>query len=143
MKNFLGLPIFRKPLTDSQCVERARKDLTRFRRYGAWLIPLYLAPLIMLGFVVDVVRVVLIKAGGNQGNFLGGVFIGIVFGLPLGIAFFHFVEYFGRIVGLSKGDRTPELLVKYHDMLAELAHAEKESVQQNGAGQGRAGQGGT
>ena len=138
MEKFLGLPIFRKPLTDAQCVERVRKDIERFKRYGVWLLPLSFIPIIILGFVIDRVRVVLANIGGNQGAFLGGVLIGFVLGLPLAIAFLHFLDSFVKIIGFVKGDQNSELLVKYHDMLAELAQAEKESTSQNGAGQGGA-----
>jgi hypothetical protein len=37
MDKFLGLPIVRKPLTDAEHVERARKGIERWRRYGKWL----------------------------------------------------------------------------------------------------------
>ena len=138
MDKFLGLPIVRKPLTDSQCVERARKDIKRFKRYGIWLLPLSFIPLIILGFVTDKVRIVLVNAGGNQGAFWGGILIGIVCGLPLGIVFFQFLDFFLKTIGLVQGDRSSELLVKYHDMLAELAHAE-DKPPPNEAEQGRAG----
>ena len=63
--------------------------------------------------------------GGQAGNFaLGGLFVGMLLGFCFGVPFLHALEEFGKSLGNLRGDRTSELLVKYHDVLVELARSE-------------------
>jgi hypothetical protein len=70
---------------------------------------------------------------------VGGLFLGILIGLGCGIPFFHALDELGKSFENLKGDRTSELLVKYHDMLVDLARSENNSPPPEQAGQGRAG----
>ena len=94
MDKFLGLPLRRKPLTDAEYVARARKEITRWQRYGKWLLLLQALPLIawicLFGLVAQVCHRMGAMLGGQAGNFaLGGLFIGMLLGLCFGVPFLH------------------------------------------------------
>ena len=137
MDKFLGLPIVRKPLTDAEYVERARRDIQRWRRYGKWLALFQVALLALYGFILSSIASVLVKVGGNQ--IVGGLFLGIGLGMGFGVPILHSLHQFVNTFVMLKGDRTSQLLVKYHDALLELAYSEDDPTLADKAGEGRAG----
>ncbi len=137
MDKFLGLPIVRKPLTDAKLVERARKDGRRWQRYGKWLVLFQAALLVASGVAISTVASIVIKLGGNQG--LGEFILGVVIGMAFGIPALHIMYELVSSLGKLQGDRSLQLLVRYHDMLAELARMEEPSTPPEQAGLGRAG----
>jgi hypothetical protein len=149
MRKFLGIPIARKPLTDAEIVERARKDNRTWERYGKWVIALYVA--VFAGWIGSLVLfVVLLNRfgqlfGGQWANFaLDGFILGIVMGISLGAGVDSAVRHLGEALQRLKGNHPSALLVKYHDTLARLAELERQSetppASESGAGEGRAGE---
>jgi hypothetical protein len=136
MEKFLGLPLTCKPLTDTEHVERARKDLRRWRRYGKWLAAFQVAVLVGYIYLLTLIGSTLVKLAGNQ--VVGGLCLGIMIGMGFGIPILHVLQQFVHTIGMMKGDRTVELLVKYHDALLELARSQTPPIAPVEAGQGRA-----
>jgi hypothetical protein len=138
MDKFLGLPIRRKRLTDAEHVERIRKDVLRAKLLSKWLV-LFAAILgicclwLFIYFVQSFVQSVF----ANQP--LIGFGLGLTVGLILGLLCVGLAIQVGHLlqqaIRVWKVDRTSELLVKYHDMLIELAQANVAKAS-DGAGQG-------
>jgi hypothetical protein len=141
MRKFLGMPLMRKALTDAECVERARKDVDRWRRYGKWLALFQVAVAIgyvcIFALVVKVVQQLGGGQGGQPGNFfMEGLCLGIMFGMVFGIPFLNALHQLANTMGSLQGIRALALLVKYHDLLCQLAKLEEEPSPVDGAGQG-------
>lgn len=149
MKTFLGLPFFRKQLSDAEIVEKTRREIERWQRYGKWL--LFFQTVVIIAWVCLFYVIVKLLAdlggwaGGQGVNLaLGGLVIGLVFGLGFGVQFLHALEEWGKSIAALKGDRTSVLLVKYHDTLNEIIRQTEDHENQTNCqeGQGRTGQGG-
>ena len=119
MDRFLGLPLTRKPLTDAEIVERARKDLQRSRRWGKWLVMSNAALLLAYVYILQLIASVLWKLGGNQLQFAAGFAAGVLIGFILGVPVLHLAVQLVETIKLLKGDRTSALLVKYYDTLVK------------------------
>jgi len=144
LKNFLGLPFFRKPLSDAEIVEQARRDIKRWQRFGKWLLLSQTAIVIALGCFFFLLVHILDKmwrfAGGVGNLALGGLVVGLLIGFAFGVPILHAVDEWGKTIGALKGDRTSVLLVKYHDALIELSR-QKEDHTELSASESRAGEG--
>jgi hypothetical protein len=131
MKKFFGLPLFRKPLSDAEYVEKLRKDLDKVQRYGVWLVLLYAllvgAWLYLLCNIGKFLNHMADLFGNQGGNFmLAGFFLGMMLGLSFGIAFLHAAKQLvDTFVLWRNGDRAKKLILKYYDALANLALSQK------------------
>jgi fumarate reductase subunit D len=125
VEKFLGLPIREKPLTDSEYVGRIRRRCARSRGVGKWL--LLLSAVLGIGtlYLACEILPVLLQIAGLQ------VPIGLAIGGAIGVMLGFVAQHLGGMVRAAlivfKGDRTAELLLKYHDALVELARLEKQS----------------
>jgi len=145
MNKFLGLPLVRKPLTDSEFVERARRDVKRWQHYGKWLLLFQTAIIIAWTYFIIFLVHMLDKmgrfAGGQAGNLaLGGLVVGLLVGFAFGVPISRALDDWGKTIGALRGDRTSVLLVKYHDAIIELSR-KKEDHTELSASESRAGQG--
>jgi hypothetical protein len=140
MDKFLGLPIRRKPITDAEHVERIRKNVSRAKLFGKWIVVFQAAVLVAWVCIFIAFGHMLQQmgnwAGGQGGNLaLGGLFLGMLLGIGFGLPFLHAIEQFCNTLRMLKGDRTSELLIKYHDVLVELAKSDAAPASDE-AGQG-------
>ena len=143
MKKLFGLPITRKSLTDAEYVERVRKDIERVRRLGKWFA--LFAAVMAVAWVYLVIRCVQALAGGFLGlpanQLFVGLAVGAAFGLGFGLIALKIGHFVAQAITMWKGDRTSQLLVKYHDALVGLARSERPPEAPDQTGQGRAGEG--
>lgn len=134
MNAILGIPIYKK-MTDADLIERTRKNLKWFRRV-AWIHLVVVAGFSILipkffSFITDFI--------GDMPNedFRKWAWSGLLFGLVMGTALALYVYKAAQAIvmgfDLLQVNRKDKLLVKYHDLLAEVAK-ERLSCEQQGGG---------
>jgi hypothetical protein len=137
-RRLLGMRVLSKRLTNYEYVERIRTLDARGRRIFPFLAVILCGALAIL--FCHCIRQGL-RIGGKQffWGFAGGIVPGVAFGSLILFA----VHYYANMILALKRDRSAELLVKYHDILVDLARSEHQSSPPAQAEQGRAGEGGT
>ncbi len=139
-RKFLGLPLMRKAMTDSEYVEKMRRSLEKCRRYGKWFITL--TTLVSLFVLYGICRIgwVFQGLGGVGGNrFIIGYFAGLVVGTIAGFALLRTIISHQQMIMALLRDRTSELAVRYHDLLLAVAREEVTTLSPEQAGQGGGG----
>ncbi len=126
MDRFLGLRFVRKPLTDVEYVERVRKDMLRFKRWGKWIVVFSAAGVLFWGYILTLLVSAFVQLGGNGNLFIMGLFAGLLIGMLFALPAWYAMEQFLQALKMLREDRMQELLVKYHDMLIEMARQEDE-----------------
>jgi hypothetical protein len=122
-QKFFGLPIISRRKTDAEFVERMRKNEASARRFvGCFFVPLNIMLFVACLCMTFYFAWKCVAQGGIQ--FLlpmaGGILAGIVIGFSLLVT----AHYYMNMIHSLRKDRAEELLVRYHDMLLELAHSE-------------------
>ena len=122
MKKFLGLPIFRKPLSDAEIVEQTRREMKRTQHYGKHLLAIQTATIIMwaifLYLAIDMLKIL----ENTPLKMPSGVCIMI--GMTIGVVFSGSLCNCAQTIRNLRGDRTSLLLVKYHDALTAINRQE-------------------
>lgn len=141
MKNLIGIPARRKPLTDAEYVERVRKEERRCRSLTKWYA--LLVAVIGIAWLYLVIYSIEKLAQGLLGNpanqLLVGYALGAIFGFISGAIAFKVAHLAVQAITVWKGDRKSQLLLRYHDHLCELAKQDETSraIIEDGAGEGR------
>ena len=116
--------MFRRRLTDEEYIEKGRKSLVWFKKWGRWpaLFFCILAVAACIGCAVLIVNLgfklfVPPQPGQNQGLVLGFAFGGVM-GLVAGWFLVHGYDLFRKGLELFvEGHRCTRLLITYHDTL--------------------------
>lgn len=120
----LGLPIWRKRLTDAEYIERVRKNLRVYR----WLRVLYgvvgIGVVCILAFVIQSLVDFLWQWGGQQAGPIVVFFGAMLFGFNVGWMFTGFLHGAFLMIAESRRDR---MLVECWDLLYQLI-AERDAI---------------
>jgi hypothetical protein len=127
-----------RPETDEECIERARKYVRTAVKWGRWAGVFYsIGGLVMIG-IAAAFCLLLIQASRRLGNMPNpaapqppnlmwdGFVVGVILGFTAAAIAFKGGMYVMHGFQLFHGERSYELLVRYHDGLTTLVQNELE-----------------
>jgi hypothetical protein len=120
----LGLPVWRKQLTDAEYVERARKNLRMYRWARVFYGVAGIGSLCILVFAIQFFVDFLWQWGGQQAGPIVVFLTAILFGFNVGWMFTGFLH--GAIMMITD-PRRDRLLVESWDLLQQLI-AERDTI---------------
>ena len=121
MKTLFGIPLYKK-MTDADVVERTRKNLKWFKRVAGIHLAVVVAMSILIpklyGLIDDIIK-------DMPDDFRKWAWIGLMFGIVMGTVLATYLVKAAEAIimgfDLLQLNRKDKLLVKYHDMLTQLA----------------------
>lgn len=122
MESFFGIRLRSKPLNDVEYVEHVRATLEKYKRLSKWVAcGRMIGVLVFVGVAVFLLNVLMqfgLMQMFNQvfAGFALGLFFGLNVAMSLSMALFEFRE----AIDALQGDRSGELMLRYHDALVEL-----------------------
>lgn len=132
MKTFLGIPIYKK-MTDADLVERTRKNLKWFKRV-AWIHLIVVAAIAI--FIPMLYRFTTEFIRDMPNDFRkwawSGLLFGVVIGSVLGVYIHKAAEAIVMGFDLLQVNRKDRLLIKYHDLLKQVAKEQLNCEQHAG-----------
>lgn len=121
MKTILGITIHRK-MTDADVVEQARKNLKWFKRV-AWIHLVVVAAMAIL--IPKFYRLISDMIRDMPDDFRKWAWIGLMFGVVMGTVLATYITKAAEAIvmgfNILQVNRKDKLLIKYHDMLTQLA----------------------
>jgi hypothetical protein len=124
--------------TDAECIDRARKRMRSLEKWGKWVAASYAAmgiAMVALAVCFSCLVVSFVRLGANaqipaaprQADLAWmGFSLGLMFGFLAGLLLFKGMFYVVEAIVFLRGNRTCELLLRYHDGIRTAMQNEGE-----------------